>query len=113
MSSEKIANRGILCYLCTKEISARVSAKEINDTKCPGTDNKHGAQDWFKYFKLGDTSLKNKPRLGRPSVVEDEVLFEISEQSTHKLLAEPSPLQSTNQHLHKLNFVNRHWNTWN
>ena len=40
-------------------MSARVATKEMNDVKDPGTVNKHVVQNWLRYFKEGDTSLKD------------------------------------------------------
>ncbi len=48
--------------------------------KSPGTINKYVEQNWFRHFKEGDTSLKDKPKSERPSVVEDEALLEMVEQ---------------------------------
>ena len=57
-------------------MSVRAAAKEINDVERPKT----GAQNWFRHFKECGTSLNDKLRSGRPSVVEDETLLEMVEQ---------------------------------
>ena len=89
-----------------------MAKKKIIDVKGPGTVNICMAQNWIRHFKEGDTILEDKPRSGRPSVVKDEALLDMVGQqstiSTHALLAELGPSQSTiNQHLHKLGLVNR------
>ena len=99
MNGEKIAIRAILCYLwIIKELSEKAVAKEINDVEGTGTVNEYVVQNWFRCFKEGDTSHKDKPRSGRPSVVEDEDLLEMVEQqpstSTCTLSTEHSPSQS-------------------
>ena len=105
-----LANYIHFTLLTEKKLYARVAAaaaaKEI----------KNQEKNWLRRFKKGDISLKEKPRSGRPSVLEDEVLLEMVEQkpSTNiwTLSAEFGPLKSTiNRHLHKLGLVNRRWNS--
>ncbi|CAI9724390.1 Hypothetical predicted protein [Octopus vulgaris] len=108
MNDEKSEIRAILCYLWKKGLSAKVAAEEINDVEGPGTVDEHMAQKWFRRFKECNISLKDKPRSGRPSVVEDETLLEVVEQpntSTRTLLAERGPSQVphelTNDQVHQ------------
>ena len=63
--------------------------------------------------KVTSASKTNEGR-GDFSLCKDETLFEMIEQqpSTHTLLAEDGLSKSAiNQHLHKLSFENRCWNT--
>ena len=76
------------------------------------------AQNWFRHFKEGETSLEHQPNSRKLVVKENDALLKMVEQqpstSTWSLLAELSPSQSTiNQDLYKLGLVNRCWNTWN
>lgn len=63
---------------CVKKgLSTREEAKRINDVGNSGTVNKRVVKNWFRHFKKGDISPKDKPRSRRPSVVEDESLLEM------------------------------------
>ena len=55
--------------------------KKFNGMEGSGTINEHMAQNWFRHFKEDDTSLEDKPRPGKRSVVEDEALLEMVENS--------------------------------
>ena len=57
MSDEKIAIRTISCYLSKKGSHAWAGEKEINNAESPESVNKLVAQNWFRHFKEGDTSL--------------------------------------------------------
>ena len=63
-----------------KRLSARTTAKENNNVEGSGTVNEHMALNWFKHFKEGNSSLKNKPRLMKLFVVEDRASLEMAEQ---------------------------------
>ena len=54
-----------------KGLSTIAVVKEINYVEGPGTVNNCVAQKWFRCFKEVDTSLKDKPRTGKTSVVKD------------------------------------------
>ncbi|XP_052824371.1 histone-lysine N-methyltransferase SETMAR-like [Octopus bimaculoides] len=99
MGDEKMAVRLILCNLRKEELNVRAATKEIDDMEGSGTVNKRVAQNWFRRFKDGDTSLEDKPSSGRPSVVEDEILLEMFEQqlstSTRTLSSVLGPSHST------------------
>lgn len=86
----------ILCCLWKKGLQDK---QEISDAEGSRTVSGHVAQNWFRCFKEGDASLEDKPRLGRPSVVEDEALFDMVEQqpstNTCTLLEELCPSQYT------------------
>ena len=72
----QIAIRAILCNQRIKK-SARAAKKEINIVKSPGTVNERVARNWFEHLKERNTNLKDKPKSGRHSVVEDEGLLEM------------------------------------
>ena len=55
-------------------------AKEIDVVEWPEIVKKYVARNWFRRFKEVDISLEDKLRLGRPSVVDDAVFFELIEQ---------------------------------
>ena len=78
MRGDKIAIRALFHYPCKKKGSSmRAAAKEINDMEGPEIINKCVAQNWFRRFKEGYSSLKDKPRPGRLSPAGDEALLEI------------------------------------
>lgn len=47
-------------FYATCEKSAKAAAKEINNVECLGTLNERVKQNWFRYFKEIDTSLKDR-----------------------------------------------------
>lgn len=49
-------------------------ARNINDAFSQGTANKCTVQWWFRKFRNGDDSLKNKGRPGRPPTIDDDDL---------------------------------------
>jgi transposase len=59
---------------------ARAAAKKSNDVKGEGTVSKKAAIKWFQRFDDGHTSLKDQPRAGRPSVMNNHVLLELVEE---------------------------------
>ena len=86
-----------------KNTDCKGSGKRKNDVKCQVTV----VQNWFSRFKESNTSLKNKTRSGRSSVVEDEASLEIAEYqpstSTCSLSAELGLSPNTaNRHSYKL-----------
>lgn len=117
MSSEKIAIIAIFIVPVKKQeklTTSAAAAKEINDVEGSGTINVYVTKNWFRHFKIGDTSLEHKPRSGSPSVVVDESLLEMVEHkpstSTCTLSIECGPSQSTiNQQHHRLVLVNKHY----
>lgn len=80
MSGEKIAIANILRYLQKKGRTVSAAAKDIIDVEGPVIVIECVAQNCFRRFKKGEISLEVKPRAGRLSVVEDEVLLEMIRQ---------------------------------
>ena len=74
--------------------------------------NRKTASNWFKRFNLGDTSLEDKPRCGRPSVLNEAVLSAHVTEHPHASTREMSAIlgaskDTINRHLHQLNFSNK------
>ena len=70
----------------------------MNDVVGAGTDCGRVAQNCFRHFKEDYTSLKNKPRLGRSFVAEDEALLEMVEYKTGSGISRKiTPASKTNQ----------------
>ena len=80
MIGKEMAIRAILHFMWGKKLSARTASREFNDVEDPGTVNKCVAPNWFRYFKEGDTNLKDKLMSGGPSTEEDEALLKMVEQ---------------------------------
>ena len=53
---------------------AAETARDINNTFGPGTTNERTAQWWFKKFHIGEESLEDDERSGRPSNVDNDSL---------------------------------------
>ena len=112
MCDDKTAIRVLLRFFWKKGLSAKAAAEEICAVEGNGVIDRRTASNWFKRFNEGDISLVDKPRSGRPSIVDDETLRDmVKEQpriSTRDLSVELGPSKDTiNRHLHKLNFVNK------
>ncbi|XP_014787320.1 histone-lysine N-methyltransferase SETMAR-like [Octopus bimaculoides] len=75
------------------------SSKKINDVDHSGNVNERVAQNLFRRFKEDDFRFEEKPRSGKPSVVEDEAFLEMIEQqpitSARTLTVEVIPSQRT------------------
>ena len=99
MCDEKIGIRVLLRHYWKKGLSTRAAAEEICAVEGEGVINKTKAAEWFKRFNEGDTSLEDKPRSGRPSMVDNEALLQaVTNQpatSTRSLSAKLGPHYST------------------
>ncbi|CAF2346816.1 unnamed protein product [Rotaria sp. Silwood2] len=95
-----------------KGLSARAAAAEISKVEGEGTIGKTAAIKWFKRFEDGDFDFEDKPRSGRPSVLNEEDLHAALEDepsfSTHDLADELGVAQRTVvNYLHKFDFVHK------
>ncbi len=95
-----------------KSLSARAAAAEICKVEGEGTIGKTAAIKWFKRFEDGDFDFKDKPRSGRPSVLDEEDLRAALEDepssSTRDLADELGVAQRTVvNYLHKFHFVHK------
>jgi transposase len=83
--------RHILLYHFEKGWKAAESSRDLNELYGDGTISERQAQEWFKRFKSGDTSLEDKPGRGRISDFDDDALLvavEEDESYTTRILAE-------------------------
>ena len=80
---EKIALHVLIRFFWKKGLSVRKTVTEINSVEGENATSKSTVGYWFKRFANGDVSLQDKPRLGRPSVVNDEDLCAKLEEKPH------------------------------
>jgi transposase len=73
---EKLEIRVLLHYSWKQNLKATEAAKKIWEVEGEGVISNCTAQNWFKRFNYGDTSLKYEPRCGRPVTVDSEALRE-------------------------------------
>ncbi|CAF4395888.1 unnamed protein product, partial [Rotaria magnacalcarata] len=66
--------RVLLRHYWKKGLSARAAAAEICEVEGEGTIGKTAAIKWFKRFEDGDLDFEDKPRSGRPSILDEEDL---------------------------------------
>ena len=104
--------RALLLHYWKQQLKASDTTQKICQIEGQGSLSVHTTRKWFKRFKEGDTSLKDKQRSGRPSTTDNEVLRELIEAnpstSTRRLSGETGVSQSTIvRHLHELGKVNR------
>ena len=74
MCDEKTAIRVLLRFFWKKGYSAKLATEQICEVEGENIVNRKTASNWFKRFNGGDTSLEEKPRCGRPSVVNENDL---------------------------------------
>lgn len=74
MSEEKIAIRGLMRHYWKKGLNPTSTTKIICEFEGDNTVKRSTVSDWFKRFNSGDTSLTDKPRSGRPSVLDEDDL---------------------------------------
>ncbi|CAF5175499.1 unnamed protein product, partial [Rotaria magnacalcarata] len=63
--------RVLLRHYWKKGLSARAAAAEICEVEGEGTIGKTAAIKWFKRFEDGDLDFEDKPRSGRPSILDE------------------------------------------
>lgn len=83
MSTDKIHLRHCILYEFEKDNNASKAAENIcevfgTDALCTRT-----CQRWFEKFRVGDLSLKEQPRSGRPSETDDDLLRAMLEDDPH------------------------------
>lgn len=109
---EKMALRAVIRFFWKEGLSAQATAAKICAVEGEGTTNKMTVSRWFKKFNEGDTSLKDRPKLGRPSTVDPEIVAAAAEASsqtsTRRLSAELGVSKSTvHRKLQDLGMINR------
>ena len=112
MSDQKSAIRVLIRFFWKKGLSAKAATEQICVVEGETVVNRKTASNWFKCFNLGDTSLEDKPRCGRSSVLNEAVLSAHVTEHPHASTGEMSSTLGTskntiNRHLHLLNFSNK------
>ncbi|CAF2057187.1 unnamed protein product [Rotaria magnacalcarata] len=102
--------RVLLRHYWKKGLSARAAAAEICEVEGEGTIGKTAAIKWFKRFEDGDLDFEDKPRSGRPSILDEEDLRAALEDepssNTRDLTDKLGVAQRTVvNYLHKFDFV--------
>jgi histone-lysine N-methyltransferase SETMAR len=104
--------RVLLRHYWKKGLSARATAAEICKVEGEGTIGKTTAIKWFKRFEDGDFDFEDKPRSGRPCVLDEEDLraaLEDEPSSSTRDLADKLGVaqQTVVNYLHKFDFVHK------
>ena len=112
MSIDTIEVRVLLRHYWKKDFSTRKAADAINEVEGEGTVGKTAAAKWFQRFNDGDFNLEDKPRSGRPSVLDEgdlqAALDAEPSSSTRELATELGVDQKTVwNHLQQLDFVHK------
>jgi transposase len=74
MSDYEITNfelHVLLRHYWRKNLDAKAAAKAICDVEGEGTVAPRTAQKWFRRFNEGDFDLEDRPRSGRPTVLDE------------------------------------------
>lgn len=104
--------RVLLLYDFKFGVKAAESSRRICAAFGDGSVSERTAQDWFKRFREGDTSLEDRPRSGRPSVVDDERLRQMVEADQHQTSRELAAILGVShftiiEHLHAIGKVSK------
>jgi histone-lysine N-methyltransferase SETMAR len=100
-----------MLYEFKRGSNATVAANNINATYGE-VISARTCQDWFSRFRSGDLSLGDRPRSGRPSIVDNDVLTALVEEDPRQTLEELAERLGCGQttvwdHLQQIGKVNR------
>jgi transposase len=73
---ENLEIRALLRHYWKQNSKATEAAKKICEMEGEGVISNCTAQNWFRRFSDGDTSLEDEPRSGSPVTVDSEALRE-------------------------------------
>lgn len=104
--------RTCLLYDFKSGVKAAESSRRICAAFGSDTVSERTAQDWFKRFRDGDTSIEDRPRSGRPSQVDEERLKQLVEADPHQTSSELAAVLGLSygtviNHLHAIGKVNK------
>ena len=94
MNNQKMHFRHVMLWEFKQGSSSRVTAQKLCSVCGEGVITDRAVRNWFIKFRSGDTNLKDEPRTGRPSFVDDDIL---------KAILEENPRQTTRDLAEKLN----------
>ena len=104
--------RYILLYYFRKGKNAVQDRKKLYDVYGEKSLTERQCQNWFARFRSGDFDLKDAPRSGRPTKVDDDkikAMLENNQRSTTREIAETLNISHTRvgRHLKQLGYVNK------
>ena len=104
--------RHILLYYFRKVKNAVQARKKLYDVYGEKSLTERQCQNWFARFRSGDFDLKDSPRSGRPTEVDDDkikAMIENNKCSTTRQIAEKLNISHTcvERHLKKLGYINK------
>jgi [histone H3]-lysine36 N-dimethyltransferase SETMAR len=103
--------RYFMLFLFDKGLKSKEATQTICDIYGDILDTRK-CYRWFKKFKSGDRSLKDKPKTGRPLKIDDDTLNSLVESDPRKTIHELSqdlgcPRTTVQNHLKRLGKKNR------
>ena len=104
--------RVLLRHYWRKNLDAKAAAKAICDVEGEGTVAPRTAQKGFKRFNEGDLDLEDRPRSGRPTVLDEgdlQAALDVEPSSSTRELAEELDVDQKTvwNHLKQLDFVHK------
>lgn len=116
MNYEKEHIRHCILYEFQKKNSATEATRNLQEVFGKETVKDRTVRIWYKKFKNENFSLEDKPRSGRPSVVDDAILkseLRADPFSTTRELAKRLQVSQTaiTTNIHKLGFIQK-WSKW-
>lgn len=101
--------RHCLLYEYRRRSSATTANANINEVY-PNAVNVRTCQRWFLRFRSGDMDLNDKPRSGRPEIIDEEALLAAIEEDPRRTIQDLATFlniswSTVQEHLHKLGKV--------
>ena len=86
-SENKNHIRHLMLYMFRRGLKATVATRKICEIY-PEAISSNQCQRWFNRFRSGDIDLEDRPRSGRPGVVDNDVLLALVESDPKQSLEE-------------------------
>jgi len=115
MDAKKLHIRHCILFAFNRGLTGAEAAREICAVYGDDSTTKSTCDRWFVRFRSGDMSLQDKPRVGRPSTIDDDVvesLLRTNPRQTTRELAEQLDCAhgTVENHLHALGKIQKYGN---
>ncbi|XP_029679587.1 histone-lysine N-methyltransferase SETMAR-like [Formica exsecta] len=112
MEDQTVHFRHILLFYFRKGKNARQACEKLRKVYGDDALQERQCQNWFKKFRAGDFDLKDAPRSGRPTEVDDDkikALIKSNPRYTTREIAETLKISQKSVHVHlkKLGYVSK------